>query len=378
MSKFIKVRRERMLAADRATFYSPCAHTVTLWRAAQTCSSFRCVITLPRRPSHEQRRGVCQTICAAYFSGECLRGHTAFDTCGHGPPVPVEPSEECRTCVELCRLSVIISRAVRKPWLFICQITGSVRENCGEINSALRPDDLACRKMAGIDPAPSPFALTQTRPGLKKVPPYWHPYRTNAKERWLGREMLELISSEFRDRSVEYYVRFPQAFDNISNALQRYALDAGVTTINGKPAKPDTIVKNGDKIECGRCLESSRTNLPVTAQEYCPPTRATGHGHACAHFACGQGEGVYRRRQAGQHRAYDSSSPSYRASTSPRSLCMPPGGTGRTASCVSQSHLSEQEAINPLRLRRLKFCVTTMGSKNHTVCSLSPARMSSC
>ncbi|KZV96732.1 pseudouridine synthase [Exidia glandulosa HHB12029] len=80
----------------------------------------------------------------------------------------------------------------------------------------------------------APFALSQTRPGLKKVRPYWHPYRTNAKERWLGREMLELISSEFRDRSVEYY---------------RYALEAGVTTVNGKPATPDLIVKNGDRIE---------------------------------------------------------------------------------------------------------------------------------
>lgn len=31
--------------------------------------------------------------------------------------------------------------------------------------------------------------------------------------------------------------------------LQRYALESGVTTINGKIAKPDTIVRNGDRIE---------------------------------------------------------------------------------------------------------------------------------
>ena len=30
---------------------------------------------------------------------------------------------------------------------------------------------------------------------------------------------------------------------------QRYALESGVTTINGKIAKPDTIVRNGDRIE---------------------------------------------------------------------------------------------------------------------------------
>jgi hypothetical protein len=44
-------------------------------------------------------------------------------------------------------------------------------------------------------------------PKLKKLAPYWHPYRTMAKQRWWGREILELVSTEFRDRSVEYYVR---------------------------------------------------------------------------------------------------------------------------------------------------------------------------
>jgi hypothetical protein len=43
--------------------------------------------------------------------------------------------------------------------------------------------------------------------GLKKVPSYWHPYRTMAKGRWIGREILEVVSTEFRDRSLEYYVR---------------------------------------------------------------------------------------------------------------------------------------------------------------------------
>ncbi|KIJ66111.1 hypothetical protein HYDPIDRAFT_174808 [Hydnomerulius pinastri MD-312] len=66
------------------------------------------------------------------------------------------------------------------------------------------------------------------------MPAYWYPYTTMAKERWLGREILEIVSTEFRDRSMEYY---------------RYALESGVTTINGKTAKPDTIVRNGDRIE---------------------------------------------------------------------------------------------------------------------------------
>jgi tRNA pseudouridine32 synthase len=44
-------------------------------------------------------------------------------------------------------------------------------------------------------------------PGLRKVAPYWHAYATMAKQRWIGREILELVSTEFRDRSIEYYVR---------------------------------------------------------------------------------------------------------------------------------------------------------------------------
>ncbi|KAI6101423.1 pseudouridine synthase [Pisolithus croceorrhizus] len=71
-------------------------------------------------------------------------------------------------------------------------------------------------------------------PGIRKLTPYWHPYTTMAKERWLGREILEVVSTEFRDRSMEYY---------------RYALESGVTSINGRPAKPDTIIRNGDRIE---------------------------------------------------------------------------------------------------------------------------------
>jgi len=42
---------------------------------------------------------------------------------------------------------------------------------------------------------------------LKKIPPYWFAYTTMAKERWYGREVLEVVSTEFRDRSMEYYVR---------------------------------------------------------------------------------------------------------------------------------------------------------------------------
>lgn len=52
-----------------------------------------------------------------------------------------------------------------------------------------------------VDEAAASAALT-----LKRIAPYWHPYRTYAKQRWWNREILELVSTEFRDRSLEYYV----------------------------------------------------------------------------------------------------------------------------------------------------------------------------
>jgi len=74
----------------------------------------------------------------------------------------------------------------------------------------LNPVILTCpytMSSSPLSPPPQDIRQTFARPGLRKITPYWHPYRTNAKERWLGREMLELVSTEFRDRSVEYYVR---------------------------------------------------------------------------------------------------------------------------------------------------------------------------
>ncbi|KAJ7750120.1 pseudouridine synthase [Mycena maculata] len=83
-------------------------------------------------------------------------------------------------------------------------------------------------------PETTPPLVRPTPIGLKKVQPYWYPYTTMAKLRWQNRELLEVVSTEFRDRSMEYY---------------RYALESGVTTINGQIAGPKTLIKNGDRIE---------------------------------------------------------------------------------------------------------------------------------
>jgi hypothetical protein len=42
--------------------------------------------------------------------------------------------------------------------------------------------------------------------GLRKVQPYDYVYQTFAKKRWLGRPLFEILSSEFRDRTANYYV----------------------------------------------------------------------------------------------------------------------------------------------------------------------------
>jgi tRNA pseudouridine synthase 9 len=53
------------------------------------------------------------------------------------------------------------------------------------------------------DPWPPPYYLED---GLRKVTPYHYTYNTFCKERWRGREILDIFASEFRDRPAEYYV----------------------------------------------------------------------------------------------------------------------------------------------------------------------------
>ena len=57
-----------------------------------------------------------------------------------------------------------------------------------------------------VVPAPALAPAPAAHPGLRKIAPYWYPYTTMAKGRWLNREILEIVSTEFRDRSIEYYV----------------------------------------------------------------------------------------------------------------------------------------------------------------------------
>ncbi|KAF2251965.1 pseudouridine synthase [Trematosphaeria pertusa] len=81
------------------------------------------------------------------------------------------------------------------------------------------------------DPWPPPYYLED---GLRKVKPYHFTYNTYCKQRWRGREILDIFASEFRDRPTEYYEK---------------AIIEGRVVLNGKPVpSTKTIVKNGDII----------------------------------------------------------------------------------------------------------------------------------
>jgi tRNA pseudouridine synthase 9 len=79
---------------------------------------------------------------------------------------------------------------------------------------------------------PYHFTWVHVTPFAHRVAKRRNSYNTNCKERWRGRGLLDIFSSEFRDRPLEYY---------------REALEKGAIVVNGK-AVPDVnyAVKNGD------------------------------------------------------------------------------------------------------------------------------------
>ncbi|KAL2862722.1 uncharacterized protein BJX67DRAFT_375058 [Aspergillus lucknowensis] len=80
------------------------------------------------------------------------------------------------------------------------------------------------------DPWPAPYYFEG---GLRRVRPYHYTYNTYCKERWRNRELLDIFTSEFRDREPGYYKK---------------ALEEGHVCVNGKPASPNTILRNGEVV----------------------------------------------------------------------------------------------------------------------------------
>ncbi|KAI4210031.1 MAG: hypothetical protein LQ351_007081 [Letrouitia transgressa] len=95
------------------------------------------------------------------------------------------------------------------------------------------------------DPWPRPYFLED---GLRRVKPYHFTYNTYCKQRWRDREILDIFTTEFRDRPVEYY---------------KDAIECGKVTLNGqKVGSVRAVVKNGDVIS----HTLHRHEPPVTSQ----------------------------------------------------------------------------------------------------------------
>ncbi|KAK3906714.1 pseudouridine synthase [Staphylotrichum tortipilum] len=103
--------------------------------------------------------------------------------------------------------------------------------------------DLPLPLPAPRDYWPRPYEFED---GLRRVAPYYYTYNTWCKERWRGRELLEVFRNEFRNKSLEYY---------------RAAMLSGEVSVNGKTVGPHYILKNGDLIS----HTTHRHEPPVTA-----------------------------------------------------------------------------------------------------------------
>ncbi|WFD28562.1 hypothetical protein MNAN1_003575 [Malassezia nana] len=86
-------------------------------------------------------------------------------------------------------------------------------------------------------------------PGLRRLPPYWHEYKTRAKTRWYGRQIVEVFTTEFRDRTKEYYL---------------WAIHQGLCTVNGHTVSPTYRIQNSDfLVNRVHRHEPAVTNTPV-------------------------------------------------------------------------------------------------------------------
>lgn len=92
-----------------------------------------------------------------------------------------------------------------------------------------KPPDVA---VTPCDPPPQYYF----EGGLRRLKPYHYTYNTYCKERWRDRELLEIFTSEFRDRPVEYYV-------GESPREKR----------EGKETEADRFPETGDRDRAGYC-----------------------------------------------------------------------------------------------------------------------------
>ena len=67
--------------------------------------------------------------------------------------------------------------------------------------------------------------------GIRYVIPHIHEYKTFAKGRWLGRELLDVLLNEFGGLPKDYWL---------------HAIDNGLVRINNKVVTPNYVIQNSD------------------------------------------------------------------------------------------------------------------------------------
>ena len=82
---------------------------------------------------------------------------------------------------------------------------------------------------------------------LRKIEPYYFTYKTFCKLRWRDKKLLDVFTSEFRDRSKEYY---------------KEAIENGSVYLDDQPATIDSVIRNGQLIT----HKLHRHEPPVTAK----------------------------------------------------------------------------------------------------------------
>lgn len=68
------------------------------------------------------------------------------------------------------------------------------------------PDPVEEPPKVAVTPCEPPTGPYYFEGGFRRVSPYHYTYNTFCKERWRGRELVDIFISEFRDRPPEYYV----------------------------------------------------------------------------------------------------------------------------------------------------------------------------
>ncbi|KAI8608551.1 pseudouridine synthase [Chytriomyces sp. MP71] len=90
--------------------------------------------------------------------------------------------------------------------------------------------------------------LIDIEKGLRRVLPYWHTYRVNAKGRWFNRRLLDVFAEEFKDQQPAYY---------------ESAISRGILAVNGNTVSTGYIIKSNDIVT----HKTHKHEPPVSAEK---------------------------------------------------------------------------------------------------------------